>query len=163
MIQRLRSHPLLRALRPDKFTLAALEATLRLYLDEGQALGQIPTLFLLTRPLSELERQARTLARALKRRFGERLTAQRLPSVARVGGGALPQEDLPSVALALSFPPLTAHQLEARLRRTEPPVIGRVEQDRLLLDMRTLRADDLPPLLAALEQVAAGLAPESQP
>ncbi len=154
VVQRLRTHPLLRALRPDKLTLAALEATLRLYYDERQALSQIPTLFMLTRPLVELERQARNLSRALKRRFGGRLTVTRLPSVARVGGGALPQEELPSVALALTLPPLTSHQLEARLRQTTPPVIGRLEQDRFLLDMRTLRPDDLPPLLTALEQAA---------
>lgn len=153
-VQRLRAHPLLRALRPDKLTLAALEATLRLYFDERQALEQIPTLWMLTRPLKELERQARALSRTLKRRFGGRLQTEVIPSIARAGGGALPQEALPSVALALSLPPLTPQQLEARLRQTAPPVIGRLEQDRFLLDMRTIRTDDLPPLLAALDQAA---------
>jgi L-seryl-tRNA(Ser) seleniumtransferase len=154
-VQRLRSHPLLRALRPDKLTLAALEATLRLYFDEPRALSQIPTLFMLTRPLKELENQARQLRRSLARRLGGRLNAQPVPCVSRVGGGALPLEALPSVALALSLPPLTPHQLETRLRETTPPVIGRLEQDQFLLDMRTLRPDDLPALVAALEQAAA--------
>ena len=70
-----------------------------------------------------------------------------------MGGGALPQVSLPSRALALTVPPLTPPQLEARLRQAQPPIIARIEQDTLLLDMRTLLPDDLPALKAALQGV----------
>ena len=151
VISRLRRHPLTRALRPDKLTLAGLEATLRLYLEESEAVSAIPTLRLLTRPLSELKRQARSLARHLLRVLGPGVQVQVVESQARVGGGALPQVSLPSRALALSLPPLTPVQLEARLRIATPPVIARIEQDTLLLDMLTLLPEDLPALKKSLQ------------
>jgi L-seryl-tRNA(Ser) seleniumtransferase len=159
-VARLRRHPLTRALRPDKMTLAALEATLRLYLDEPQALAAIPTLRMLTRPEKELERLAGTLARSLRRRGGGRLKVEVRPSVARVGGGSLPTTSLPSRALALDWPPLAPHQLEERLRQAQPPIIGRVEQGALLLDLRTLLPEEERLLLTALEGVMAGLPSE---
>jgi L-seryl-tRNA(Ser) seleniumtransferase len=159
VVARLRQHPLTRALRPDKLTLAALEATLRLYLDEPKALAAIPTLRMLSRPLAELTRQAQTLARYLKRAFGPRVQTRIVDSIARVGGGALPQSELPSRALALAAPPLTPAQLEARLRAASPPIIARIEQDMLLLDMRTLLPDDLPVLKAALLEALAEVQP----
>jgi L-seryl-tRNA(Ser) seleniumtransferase len=136
-------------------TLAGLEATLRLYLEESQALTAIPTLRMLSRPVAELERQAKALARSFRRLLGGRVQIQVVPSIGRVGGGALPQVNLPSRALALTVPPLTPQQLEARLRQAHPPVIARIEQDQLLLDMRTLLPDDLPVLKSALQRVVA--------
>jgi L-seryl-tRNA(Ser) seleniumtransferase len=155
VIARLRSHPLTRTLRPDKLTLAGLEATLRLYLEEPQAMAEIPTLRMLSRPRAELARQARALARSLRRLLGPPAQIQLVESLGRVGGGALPQVSLPSPALALTIPPLTPDQLEARLRQAQPPVIARIEQDTLLLDMRTLLPDDLPALKAAFQGVMA--------
>jgi L-seryl-tRNA(Ser) seleniumtransferase len=158
VVARLRQHPLTRALRPDKLTLAGLEATLRLYLDEPLAVAEIPTLRLLSRPLTELDRQARTLARSLRRALGAGIQVRAVDSIGRVGGGALPQASLASKALALTVPPWTPQQLEARLRQAQPPVIARIEQDALLLDMRTLLPDDLPALKAALQAVLANAA-----
>ena len=157
VVARLKSNPLTRALRPDKMTLAGLEATLRLYLEESQAVAAIPTLKMLTRPVAELERQAGALTRAIRRRFGPRVQVKAQVSQGRVGGGSLPQTSLPSRALALTIPPLAAHELEARLRRTQPPVIARVEHDTVILDLRTLLPQEHPVLLRALEQVMAGL------
>jgi L-seryl-tRNA(Ser) seleniumtransferase len=151
VVARLRQHPLTRALRPDKLTLVALEATLRLYLDEPKAIMAIPTLRMLSRPLAELTRQAQALSRYLKRLCGPRVQTRVVDSIARVGGGALPQSELPSRALALTVPPLTPTQLEVRLRSASPPIIARIEQDTLLLDMRTLLPADLPVLKAALQ------------
>ncbi|MGB7913229.1 MAG: L-seryl-tRNA(Sec) selenium transferase [Desulfobaccales bacterium] len=151
VISRLRRHPLTRALRPDKLTLAGLEATLRLYLEESEAISAIPTLRLLTRPLKELKRQARSLASHLLRVLGPGVQVQVVESSGRVGGGALPQVSLPSRALALRLPPLTSGQLEARLRSARPPIIARIEQDTLLLDMLTLLPEDLPALKKALQ------------
>ncbi len=153
----LRQDPLTRALRPDKMTLAALEATLRLYLDEAQAMAALPTLRMLTRPVSELAREAAGLARRLKRRWGEKVRVEVRKSEGRVGGGALPQAALPSRALALALPGLGPQHLEVRLRQAQPPVIARVEHGEVLLDLRTILPEDLAPLLAALDGVITGL------
>ncbi len=153
VVARLRQNPLTRALRPDKMTLAGLEATLRLYLDEPRALEAIPTLRMLTRPLADLERQARYLTRAMKRRWGTKIKVEVRPSEARVGGGSLPGAVLPSRALALELPPLASHELEARLRQIQPPIIARLEHGALLLDLRTIRPEEHRALLAALGRV----------
>ena len=150
----LRNNPMTRALRPDKMTLTALEATLRLYLEEPRALAEIPTLRMLTRPVAELDRQARTLARRLRRRFGDRLQVEVVKSEGRAGGGSLPQASLPSRALALTAA-LAPQELEARLRQAEPPVIGRVEHGVVVLDVRTLLPGDEGAILAALEEALA--------
>ena len=155
VVEALRKNPLTRALRPDKMTLTALEATLRLFLDEPRALAEIPTLRMLTRPVAELNRQARALARRLRRRFGERLRVEVVKSEGRAGGGALPQAPLPSRALALTVAPLTPQALEARLRQAGTPVIGRVEHGVVLLDLRTMLPGDREALMAALEEVLA--------
>jgi L-seryl-tRNA(Ser) seleniumtransferase len=162
VVARLRQNPLTRALRPDKLTLAGMEATLRLYLEEPQAVAAIPTLALITRPLADLERQARNLARAIKRRWGARIKVEVRASEGRVGGGALPGTGLPSRALALEIPPLAPHELEEQLRQTHPPVIARLEHGALLLDLRTLQVDEHPALLAALGEVIDLCAPASR-
>ena len=157
LVARLKKNPLTRALRPDKLTLAGLEATLRLYFDEPRALAALPTLRMLTRPLKEVNRLAHNLARTLKRRLGDRIRVEVQPSLAQVGGGSLPQAALPSRVLALAVPPLSAVQLEAALRQGEPPVIARVENQTVLLDVRTLLPEDPPLLAAVLENLAARL------
>ena len=153
VVERLRQNPLMRALRPDKLSLAGLEATLRLYLDESQAVSLIPTLARLTCPLPEVERQARALARSIKKHSqgGYRVAVK--PSTARLGGGALPERPIPSYALTLSLPPLAPHQLEIRLRQAGTPVIARLEQQELLLDVRTILPQDSPALLASLLEI----------
>ncbi|MBW1986917.1 MAG: L-seryl-tRNA(Sec) selenium transferase, partial [Deltaproteobacteria bacterium] len=153
LVEKLKRNPLARALRPDKLTLAALEATLRLYLDEPQAVAAIPTLRMITRPLDEIKRQAQSLARRLRRRLTNGLRVRLWPSLARVGGGALPQLVLPSQALSLEHPDWPPHHLEARLRQSNPPVIARLEQQHLLLDLRTILSEDQPLLLHVLENL----------
>jgi L-seryl-tRNA(Ser) seleniumtransferase len=157
VVEALRKNPLTRALRPDKMTLTALEATLRLYLEEPRALAEIPTLRMLTRPVAELDRQARALARRLRRRFGARLQVTVVESQGWAGGGALPQAPLPSRALALTAPPLPPQELENRLHHVATPVIGRVERGVVLLDLRTMLPGDQEILMAALEEVLAGV------
>ena len=159
VVEDLRKNPLTRALRPDKMTLTALEATLRLYLDEPRALMEIPTLRMLTRPVAELDREARTLARRVRRRFGDRLQVEVVESEARAGGGSLPQAPLPSRALAITIPPLAPQELEVRLHQASTPVIGRVERGVVMLDLRTLLPGDQEALMAALAEVLADLEP----
>jgi L-seryl-tRNA(Ser) seleniumtransferase len=157
VVEALRKNPMTRALRPDKMTLAALEATLRLYLEEPRALAELPTLKMLTRPVAALDRTARVLARRVRRRFGAGLTVEVVESEGRAGGGALPQASLPSRALTLAVTSLAAQELEARLRQAGTPVIGRVEHGLVWLDVRTLLPGDEAAIMAALEEVLAGL------
>jgi L-seryl-tRNA(Ser) seleniumtransferase len=154
VVQRLKQHPLTRALRPDKLTLAGLEATLRLYLNEAEAVVGIPTMRMLTMPLTEANRLAQRLARTIKRRWPGRFGVAVQDHISRSGGGALPMVPIPSRALALELPPLAPHQLEERLRNGSPPVIARLEHDRLLLDVRTILPEDYPALLGVLENLA---------
>jgi L-seryl-tRNA(Ser) seleniumtransferase len=152
-VQRLKQHPLTRALRPDKLTLAGLEATLRLYLDEAKAMAAIPTLAMLSRSEAAVAQEARGLARVIRRRCPA-YAVQVVPSQARVGGGALPQVAIPSAALVLELPPLPAHQLEACLRSASTPVIARLEREQLLLEVRTILPQDRKTLLHVLAEVA---------
>lgn len=141
-VEQLKRNPLTRALRPDKMTLAGLEATLRLYRDEPQALAAIPTLRMLTQTAAAVKRRAQGLARRLRRRLGTAAKVNAVPTVARVGGGSLPQVELPSWALCLDHPAWPAHKLDRALHDTTPPVIGRVEHQKLLLDVRTILPED---------------------
>jgi len=133
-IARLRANPLARALRVDKLTLAALEATLALYRDPERAVRDVPALAMLTASLADVRDRAVRFARALSSRgIGGDIVA----SEATVGGGAFPTARIPSVAVALHG---DAAALERRLRAGEVAVVGRVAGDRLLLDLRSVPA-----------------------
>ena len=133
-VARARAHPLARALRLDKLWLAALEATLRLYRDPERARREIPVLAMLLAGEDELAARARRLAALIG-------GAEVVPSTARVGGGALPLLELPGPVVAVGGGAPDA--LAARLRAGDPPVVGRIEAGRLLLDPRTLAEDEL--------------------
>ncbi len=136
LVERLRRHPLQRALRADKLTLAALEGTLVLYLDPERARREIPVLRMLEEPLDAVRGRAERLADAAGGAVEE--------TVARVGGGALPLQELPSCACAVE------EELAAPLRLGEPPVVGIIRDGRLLLDCRTLRDDEVDEVAAAV-------------
>jgi L-seryl-tRNA(Ser) seleniumtransferase len=129
LVAQLRRHPLQRALRADKLTLAALEGTLRLYLDPKRALREVPVLRMLEEPVEAVRARAERLAAKVDATVEE--------TVGRVGGGALPLAELPSFACAVE------EELAAALRAAEPPVIGIVRDGRLLLDCRTLADEEL--------------------
>ena len=148
-IERLAKNPLNRALRIDKFTIAALEATLYAY-EAGDALETIPTLRLLTEPLPRIRGRARALLRRLPAETQRRLGAALIETTSQVGGGALPTVELPTVALALGGAEYAPQALDEALRAAQPPVLGRVADDRLLLDLRTILPADLPDLARAL-------------
>jgi L-seryl-tRNA(Ser) seleniumtransferase len=136
LVERLRRHPLQRALRADKLTLAALEATLALYLDPELAAREVPVLRMLAGPLETVRARAQRLASLVG--------GDVEPTIGRVGGGALPLTELPSFACAVE------EELASRLRETEPPVIGVVRDGRCLLDCRTLRDEELDDVAAAV-------------
>lgn len=149
-IEPLKRHPLARALRVDKLTLAALEATLRAYRDPRQALQEIPTLRMLTLSAGELRRRAETLAGLLAE-----LQVQIIPVEDVAGGGSLPGQTLPGYAVALMPPTgLPAAELERRLRAPERPVLCRVQRDRCLFHLRTVWEEDLPALAASIREAA---------
>ena len=133
VVAKLRQNPFARALRVDKLTLSALEATLRLYLDPQRALNEIPVLAMLTAAPTEVESRAHAVARTL-REGG--VDAQVVATKASVGGGAFPTAEIPSSAVVLSG---GAEAAEERLRRGEPPVIGRIADGKLLLDLRSVQ------------------------
>jgi L-seryl-tRNA(Ser) seleniumtransferase len=145
----LAKNPLNRALRIDKFTIAALEATLYAY-EAGNARETIPTLRLLTEPLAAIRRRARALLRRLPAEAQRRLGATLVETTSQVGGGALPTVELPTAALALGTAERAPRALDEALRAGQPPVLGRVADDRLLLDLRTVLAADLPDLARLL-------------
>ena len=136
-----RKHPLARAMRIDKLSLAALEATLRLYRDPSRARREIPVLSMLEASEETLRARAERLATSI----GPRAEIAR--AVAKVGGGALPLLELEGPVVALAGDPAV---LMTALRAAEPPVIARIHDGRLLLDPRTLGDDDVPLVAAAV-------------
>ena len=133
-IARLRRHPLLRALRIDKISLAALEATLRLLQDPEIAAREIPVLRMLAQSPATLRARADALALALADSADIRI----VPSLAYAGGGALPTEAIASVAVSIAVSGLPAHSLAAQLRMHRPAIVARIAEDRLVLDMLTI-------------------------
>jgi L-seryl-tRNA(Ser) seleniumtransferase len=144
-VARAKAHPLARALRLDKLSLAALEATLRLYRDPEAALREIPVLAMLTASGPALRERAERLAEGI----GDIVDA-----TAKVGGGALPLLELPGPVVAVRGGSPDA--LAARLRAGDPPVVGRIEGGRLLLDPRTLADDEIELAAAAVRAALAG-------
>ncbi|MCK9294915.1 MAG: L-seryl-tRNA(Sec) selenium transferase [Desulfobulbaceae bacterium] len=153
IIGRIKKNPLNRALRIDKFTLAGLEAILRLYGDEEKALTAIPTLALMGMAPEVIGRRAARLIRRIRKGLADCCGVSIVPVASRVGGGAMPEQDLPSRAVALRPQVMKVTEVERKLRETSMPVIGRIENDALLLDMRTVADDEIPLLAAALFEV----------
>lgn len=141
IIDRVKKNQLSRALRVDKLTLAAMEATFRLYLDKEKALKEVPVLNMLS--------QSRDALREKAERLEKMIGHLRLPLDvhledvnSRVGGGAYPEVDLPSVALVLTSKTMTAEELEIQLRSYRTPIITRVQNDAVMIDVRTLQPGD---------------------
>ncbi len=152
IIARIKRNPLNRALRIDKMTLAALEATLRLYQDPELARRKVPTLRMMTAPADELARRARKLAARLRAALGDAAVIGLAPGVSRVGGGSFPERDLPTTLVSVAPAGCSATALKERLLDTDPPLVGRLEDDTFRLDPRTLDDTEFPLVAAALTQ-----------
>ena len=135
---RIAKNPLARAVRCDKMTLAALEATLRLYHDPRAARKQIPTLRMAGASLKVLREKARRLALGISQQVGAAAKVGVVTTTAQVGGGALPLLKLPSAAVAVVPRDFSAAEFDRALHRLEVPIIGRIEDNKYLLDVRTL-------------------------
>lgn len=148
LIDRIKRHPMARAVRLDKLSLAALIATLELYRAPNDPIARIPVLRKISEPID--------LIRARAERLAERcgsiidLNAVVVPSKARAGGGSLPLQDLPSFALSLTHKNMSPDQMAERLRGAKIPVIGRISKDKLLLDLRTVGDEELTDLSSML-------------
>jgi len=153
LIEKIKRNPLNRALRIDKFTLAGLESVLRLYLDEETALRKIPTLRMLTEDQSAIGRRAGRLLRQIGTSLADKCELAKKKVDSRVGGGALPEQALPSWGVTMKPLDISVNDLEQRLRLLEVPVIGRIEQERLVLDMRTVQENEITLLAAGLREV----------
>lgn len=138
-IDAMKKNPLTRATRIDKLTLAALEATLRIYLEPEQINEKIPTYQMLSMPLEEMEAKGRRLMAKLADIPG--LHCQLAEDEGQVGGGSVPTQMIPSRVVAMRHKSVAPDQLETRLRLEPLPIVGRISKDRYLLDMRTTQEE----------------------
>lgn len=157
-IERLQKNPMTRAMRIDKLTLAGFEATLMEYVDEEKAMKNIPTLRMLLQTPEEIKARASKLARKIRGRISG-LQIKVIQDVSRAGGGALPEVDLPTYAVALTSNALSVNEFEERLRKGTPPIITRIKEDFLIFDARTIRERDFDGILQGIEAVLSGTSP----
>ncbi len=141
LIERIKKNPLTRALRCDKLTFACMEATLRLFLDPDRLRREHPVLNLLLKDIKEIAKQARRVQKAIRKLRG--VESEIIDTFSLVGGGSLATAKLPTKALAIRTKRFSAEELATLLREEDTPIFGRVEDDRYLLDFRTIRRDEV--------------------
>jgi L-seryl-tRNA(Ser) seleniumtransferase len=152
-VQRLKKHPLARAIRVDKFTIAALEATLKAYFDPQMALDEIPTLRMITVSLEELRERANKLASMLSERASEKFEVRVEDEVSRAGGGALPLAELPTAVVSVTPRQSYVVDIEKKLRANKPPIIVRIKEEKILLDVRTILPEEYHEVVEAFSGV----------
>ena len=158
-IEQLRSHPLTRALRPDKLTLAGLEAAVHHYLD-GKAHQEIPVLSMICEPESVTSERARQLAAMLLTIPG--VSTEQIECFSTIGGGSQPDSRLPSAGVTLACQGISTTALESGLRSAAPAVIGRIENDRVVLDVKTVSDSQLALLVGAVDHAIQSTQKEEQ-
>ena len=151
LIQAVRKNPLARIVRVGKLTLAALEATLSLFLDEAKALREVPTLRMLCRGLAEIAAQAERIAQAIGRRTSAAVVTT-AEGFSQMGSGSLPTQNLPTRLVAIQSESVESGELACRLRRHRPPVFARVHKGQVLVDPRTLLEGEEQVLVEAFVQ-----------
>ena len=157
-VQKVEKDPLMRAFRLDKMTLAALEATLRLYLHEERALREVPVLRMLGTPPEELRRRAESLADRLRSQPGVASAAAK-EDVSYVGGGSLPDQTMPTWVVEVTTAGVSDAELALRLRMGSPSVMGRLRDSKLLLDVRTVFSAQETDLVEAVARAASTSSP----
>jgi len=146
LIGKINKNHLQRALRCGKLTLAALEATLRRYRQSPNIAEEIPTLRAFTRPVDEVRAMGQTLLPKLATVLGNDFHLALQDSTSQIGSGAMPTEELPTVAITIDNANLSANAVAKKFRQADPPIIGRIQDDKFLLDLRTIfDANDLVP------------------
>ena len=153
MIDRVKKNPITRALRIDKLTLAALESTLRHYRNIDREMDSIPTLRMITLPLGHIEKKAKELAELIENAGDSRISVCLVDLFSRPGGGAFPLQKLPSKGVRVKVQGISANAVEKKMRENDIPVIGRIEEDRFIMDLRTIQDDELPIIKKAFENM----------
>ena len=143
IIEKIKNNPINRALRIDKLTLAALESTLRHYRNVEKEMAAIPTLRLMTLPFDHIESNAKTLFKLLENIHDPKLSVSLIDIFSRPGGGSLPLLKLPSKGVGVKVEGISANALEKQMRNDECPIIGRIEEDLFIMDLRTILDDEL--------------------
>lgn len=141
-IEKMKKNPLTRAFRIDKMTLAALEGTLKLYLDEDKAIKNVPVLRMLTEELEELSIRAELLYKKLDESLGDVCSINIEDGYSEVGGGAMPLHKLSTKLVTLYSDDISVNELEKRLRNFETPIIARIFKDKVIIDVRTVQEED---------------------
>ncbi len=152
-LERIKKNPINRALRIDKMTLAALEATLHLYRDESKAVSAIPTLHMLTIPPRIIANRARRLLNRLRKLGDGRLEAVIINASSRVGGGALPLQELPTRCVGVILTGLSANRIDRIMREATSPIIGRIEDDVFVMDMRTVQDEEIAMIASTFKKI----------
>lgn len=151
-IDAMKKNPLTRAFRVDKFTIAALEGTLKCYLDEETAIKEIPTLSMLTISIDKLNEKAGKLRDLIRSNFTENLLqVEIVDDYSEVGGGSLPLEKLPTKCIAISLNKCTTQGFENRLREFKTPIIARLYKDRVYMDLRTIKEEEIDTIIEGIE------------
>lgn len=151
-IDMMKKNQLTRALRIDKFTAAALELVLQEYLSEEKAIQNIPVLRMITEPLDEVAKRARSLARTI-RATGILAKVDVVSCESQIGGGSLPMERIPSMAVAIHPEEISVPELEERMRSLPVPMIPRTVNDTIMLDVRTIESDDFKLIASELQEL----------
>jgi L-seryl-tRNA(Ser) seleniumtransferase len=138
LVKQMAANPLHRAVRCGKLTIAALEATLRLYRESACIAHAIPTLRMFTRPLADIDNVAQRALPALAAALGAGFRVSVQDSTSQIGSGALPTEEIPTKVIAIEHDFMGPHRIAGRFRQARPPIIGRVADDKFLLDARTI-------------------------
>ena len=153
IIDQIKQNPLTRALRIDKLTLAALESTLRLYRDPEKAIENIPTLQMLTLPLEDIEKKGEMLLNMLKKLKNSDMSVKLFRLSSRAGGGSLPLLELPSICVGIKINGMSVNAVEKHMRENTPPIIGRIEENYFIMDLRTIKNDELSIIENALNKM----------
>jgi len=152
ILEAIKTNPLARALRIDKLTLAALESTLLIYLDEDRAMEEIPVLKMLTMDIKRLKVRGRRLLNNLSKEKSKEIQISLKEDISQVGGGALPLQSLPTMVLSIKPLNFSVNKLEEKLRLGEPPIISRIQKDELIIDMRTVSDEEIPLLVSGIKR-----------
>jgi L-seryl-tRNA(Ser) seleniumtransferase len=151
-IDKMKKNQLTRALRIDKFTAATLELVLQEYISEEKAIQNIPVLRMITEPLNDVAKRARSLARTIR---ATEISAMIdvVSCESQIGGGSLPLERIPSMAVAIHPNTMSVPELEERMRHLAVPIIPRTVNDTIMLDVRTIENDDFRLVAAELQEL----------
>ena len=153
ILERIKKNPITRALRIDKLTLAALEAVLHLYRDESKAVSTIPTLRMLTLSPTVIQNRARRLRNRLRKLGDDRLETVIMNASSRVGGGALPLQELPTKCVGVKIEGLSVNAIERLMRESMPPIIGYIEEDLFVMDARTIQDEEIAIIASTFQRI----------